>query len=59
MNLGEILLKKRPTLGESSIKTYTSVLKSLHKKVFGKDTEIKTDNFNGWIKTDDLWSFTN
>ena len=46
MNLGEILLKKRPTLGESSIKTYTSVLKSLHKKVFGKDTEIKTDNFN-------------
>ena len=21
--------------------------------------EIKTDNFNGWIKTDDLWGLTN
>ena len=46
MNLGELLLKKRPTLGENSVKTYTSVLKSLHKKVFGEDTPIDTKNFN-------------
>ena len=46
MDLGKILLKKRPTLGQNSVKTYTSVLKSLHKRVFGNEALIKTENFN-------------
>ena len=46
MNLGEVLLKKRPTLSENSVKTYTSVLKSLHKNIYGNDVPIQTENFN-------------
>ena len=46
MDLGEILLKKRPTLSENSVKTYTSVLKSLHTRVFDKLAPFKLENFN-------------
>lgn len=42
-NLKEILKERRPTLSESSIKTYTSILKSLHKKVF-ENEEFKESN---------------
>ena len=42
--LKEHIKKQRPTLSESSLNTYNSVLKSLYKKVFG-DGEIDFDNF--------------
>jgi len=45
MDLTRTLQEKRPNLGSNSIKTYTSVLKSLHKKVYGDDTTIELDNF--------------
>lgn len=38
------LLKERPNLSPNTIKTYTSVLNSLHRKVFEK--EMKIDDFN-------------
>ena len=37
MDISADLKKSRPSLGESSIKTYTSILRSLHRKVFGDD----------------------
>ena len=46
MNLEELLLNKRPNLGKSSVKTYASVLKSLHKAAFGNDAEIDVKNFD-------------
>lgn len=45
MSFIEILKEKRPTISESSLKTYNSILKSLHKKVFGKSSELKETNF--------------
>jgi len=42
--LKEHIKKQRPTLSESSLNTYNSVLKSLYKKVFG-DGEMDFDNF--------------
>ena len=45
MNLEDALMKKRPTLGQNSVKTYTSVLKSLHKKVFGVNAPLEMKNF--------------
>lgn len=47
MDLSKELSKLRPTLSEGSLKTYTSILKSLHRKIF--DNEIKKSNFD---KTD-------
>lgn len=44
MPLKEHIKKCRPTLSESSIKTYNSILKSLYLKVFGEG-EIDIDNF--------------
>jgi hypothetical protein len=32
---------KRPTLSEGSLKTYTSILRSLHKKIFGGAVDVK------------------
>jgi integrase len=37
----EQIKEKRPTLSDSSITTYHSILKNLHKNVFGGDMEIK------------------
>ena len=51
MDLAKILTEKRPTLGPNSVKTYTSVLKSLHAKVFGTKTPTSIDNF---MKTDKI-----
>ena len=45
MNLAEILKEKRSTLSSSCVNTYTSVLKSLHAKVFGSTTPLSLDNF--------------
>lgn len=45
MNLEDALMTKRPTLGQNSVKTYTSVLKSLHKKVFGVNAPLEMKNF--------------
>lgn len=41
----EYIKKLRPSLSESSIKTYTSILSNLYRKVFG-DEEIDTSKFN-------------
>lgn len=42
MNIKEELNKLRPNLSQGSLKTYTSILKNLHKKIFNKEIE-KTD----------------
>lgn len=44
MDLQQELKKLRPTLSDGSLKTYTSILKSLHKRIFGGD--IQKDDFN-------------
>jgi integrase len=44
MDLKKVLLEKRPTLSESSLKTYDSCLRSLWKKVYDKPMEW--DEFN-------------
>ena len=44
MDFKEEIKKLRPTLSESSITTYNSILKSLHKKVFG-DESLDIVNF--------------
>jgi hypothetical protein len=44
MPLKEHIKKCRPTLSDSSVKTYNSILKSLYLKVFGEG-EIDFDNF--------------
>lgn len=45
MNLTEYIKSKRPTMSISSLKTYTSILKNLYKKVFN-DEEIDYNKFN-------------
>lgn len=45
MDLSEELHKARSSLSASSIKTYTSILRSLHGKVFGKDDAMKLSDF--------------
>ena len=40
MNISEELKRIRPTLSSGSLKTYTSLLKNVHKKVF-KTKEIQ------------------
>jgi hypothetical protein len=46
MNITQELMKLRPELSAGSLKTYTSILQSIHQKVFGKDTEIEKSNFD-------------
>ena len=41
MDLAAELKKLRPTLSEGSLKTYTSILRSLHSKIFGGSIEKK------------------
>jgi len=43
-DLKEVIKKARPTLSDSSITTYNSILKNLYAKVFG-DKDIKLENF--------------
>lgn len=45
MNLKEELKKLRPNLSDGSIKTYSSILRNLHKKVF-ENQELEKSNFN-------------
>ena len=45
MNLKEELKKLRPNLSDGSIKTYSSILRNLHKKVF-ENQEIEKSNFD-------------
>lgn len=44
MDLSKELKKLRPTLSDGSLKTYTSILRSLHSKIFGGD--IQKDDFD-------------
>ena len=44
-DLMEILKEKRPNLSVSSLYSYSSTLRGLHKRVFG-DCEIDIDDFN-------------
>ena len=53
MNLKKDLKTARPTLSESSITTYNSILCSLFKKVFGDD-ELNADKFD---ETDKVLDF--
>lgn len=45
MSIVEQLLKNRPTLSQSSLKTYESNLRNMYKKVFGSE-EIDLEKFN-------------
>jgi hypothetical protein len=44
MDLKEVIKKARPTLSDSSVTTYNSILKNLYLKVFG-EKDINLDNF--------------
>lgn len=44
MDIAEILKKNRPELSASTLKTYTSILKSIHKRIFNE--EPKLSNFD-------------
>ena len=44
-DLNEILKQKRPNLSVSSLYSYSSTLRGLHRRVFG-NTDIDVDNFN-------------
>jgi integrase len=44
MDLSKELTKLRPTLSDGSLKTYTSILRALHKRIFGGD--IQKDDFD-------------
>lgn len=41
----DAIIKERPKLSESSVKTYTSILNSLHSKIFGKGVDTHLDDF--------------
>lgn len=41
-----VIIEKRPTLSEGSVKTYLSCLKSLHKSIWGKDTPVAIESFS-------------
>lgn len=49
MNIKEELKTLRPNLSEGSLKTYASILKNLHKKVF-ENKEIEKSDFNEFRK---------
>ena len=40
-DLKEFIKDKRPTLSDGSLKTYTSILRSLHKKIWGGNIDVK------------------
>lgn len=46
MSIVEQLVKNRPTLSPSSLKTYESNLRNMYKKVFGAEAEIDLEKFN-------------
>ena len=46
MNIKEFLKEKRPNLSEGSLKTYNSIIKSIHRDVYKTDVIDNLDNFN-------------
>jgi hypothetical protein len=46
MNVNNFLKERRPTLSTSSLKTYTSIITNLHKKVFGTKEINNIEVFN-------------
>ena len=44
-SLEEIIIEKRPNLSASSVKTYKSILSSLHRAVYPETKEIKVADF--------------
>ena len=44
MSISDAIKEARPTLSASSIRTYTSILTSLHKKCFMKELDLKDFN---------------
>ena len=46
--LAEYIKEKRPSLGNSSINTYTSILRSLYKKIYGNE-EMDFDKFDNHV----------
>ena len=46
MDIAKILKENRPNLSDSSIKTYTTLIKSVCKNVFGKDKEVTEKDLN-------------
>ena len=40
MSISDLILKARPNLSPSSVKTYTSILSSLHRKCFGGEMDL-------------------
>jgi hypothetical protein len=50
MDLKSVLKDLRPELSASSITTYSSILRSIHKKVFGADTALSIKNFENAIE---------
>ena len=53
------ILFKKPTLFAKPIALIKKGRLLIVEKCEKNWCEIKTDNFNGWIKTDDLWGLTN
>lgn len=45
MNLGDFIKSKRPNLSAGSIKTYTSILRRIYKKIFPEDDNLDTKRF--------------
>jgi len=45
MTLAEFIKSKRPNLSEGSIKTYTSILRRIYKKIFPEDDNLDTKRF--------------
>lgn len=54
MELKELIKQKRPHLSDSSIKSYYSVLRNVHNKVFGTK-DVQVDNFNDVDKIMDYY----
>ena len=46
MDVKKILKERRPNLSEGSVKTYNSIIKSIHRDVYGTDVIDNLDNFN-------------
>jgi hypothetical protein len=49
MNIKEFLKERRPNLSEGSLKTYSSIIKSIHRDVYGTDA---INDLNGFNNTD-------
>lgn len=46
MNLAEFIKHKRPNLSQSSVNTYTSILRRIYKKIFPQDDNLDTNKFH-------------